>query len=80
MKIDKKLQILRYLSTVDKATTTEIIDNTNIDDYYCNGRFHVGNILSRLVNAGQIIRVKKGIFKFSRMTKKPIDLNRPKLF
>ena len=33
MKIDKKLQILRYLSTVDKATTTEIIDNTNIDDY-----------------------------------------------
>jgi len=31
-------------------------------DYYCNAPFHVGNVLSRMVNAGMIRRVKNGLF------------------
>jgi hypothetical protein len=30
--------------------------------YYCNAPFHVGNVLSRMVNAGMIRHIKNGLF------------------
>jgi predicted transcriptional regulator of viral defense system len=33
--------------------------------YYCNERFHVGNVLSRLVKGGALKRLKKGLYTFS---------------
>lgn len=35
-------------------------------EYYANGAFHIGNILSRMVNSGMLIRVKRGVFKLGK--------------
>jgi predicted transcriptional regulator of viral defense system len=83
--MDKKIKILQYLSTVESATTDEIIENTDINDYYYNGRFYIGQILSRLVKSACIVRVKKGTFKFisfnakSKQSQETLK-NHPKLF
>lgn len=47
---------------VTKAQVVEAIGG----DYYCNGSFHVGNSLSRMVNSGILIRVNPGVFKIGR--------------
>ena len=44
---------------VTKAQVVESIGG----NYYCNGDKHVGDRLSRMVNAGMLIRVKPGVFK-----------------
>lgn len=36
-----------------------------IDDYYCNGEKHVGEVLSRLVKSGVLERIKPGLFKIA---------------
>lgn len=41
---------------------------TLIDDYYYNGAKHVGDILSRMVNAGLLIRESPGKFKIGTGT------------
>ncbi len=38
-------------------------------EYYRNGAFHLGNILSRMVNARLLIRIKPGLFKKGNGTK-----------
>jgi len=52
-------------------------------DYYYNGEKHVGDRLSRMVNAGLLIRVKPGVFKLGKGTKsKPATIadEQPTLF
>ncbi len=44
---------------VTKAQVVEAIGG----NYYCHGDKHVGDRLSRMVNAGMLIRVKPGVFK-----------------
>ena len=34
-----------------------------LDSYYCNGEKHIGDRLSRMVNAGMLKRVKSGVFE-----------------
>jgi hypothetical protein len=34
--------------------------------YYANAAFHIGNMISRMVNAGLLIRVKNGVFKLGK--------------
>ena len=51
--------------------------------HYTNEAFHIGNTLSRMVNAGMLIRVKPGVFKIGTGKKiKPsdVDENQTSLF
>ena len=59
---EKQDLIRRYLVTVEKATTNEIMENMPFD-YHHNNNKHLGNILSNMVNKGLIIRIHKGLFR-----------------
>lgn len=63
-----------------KKDAVELIGNR----YYCNEDKHVGDVLSRMVNAQFIIRVKPGHFKLSPSRsanlKAIIDPNQKELF
>lgn len=53
--------IYDFVRAKGEATKKEITEIA--DHYYCNGEKHIGDRLSRMVNAGLLIRVKKGVFK-----------------
>jgi len=59
----KQQEITMYLSKVPSATIDEIYANVSFC-YYCNANKHLGAVLSRMVKAGKIQRVKKGVFRF----------------
>ena len=50
---------------VTKAKVVEAIGG----NYYCYGDKHIGDRLSRMVNAGMLIRVKPGVFKLGTGTR-----------
>lgn len=60
--MDKQKEILKYLSTVEKATLTEIYKAVPFG-YYYNGHKHLGDMLARMVKSRKIERIKKGVFK-----------------
>lgn len=80
--MEKSRIILNYLYEKKQASLDDIIKDTDVDTYYCNGRFHVGNIVNRLIKSGRLARVKKGVYKFVRFDKlnKNNTSNIPKLF
>lgn len=66
--MDKQREILSYLRSVSQASLSEIYDNVSFG-YYCNEHKHLGEILSRMVKKGIVIRVKKGIFSHANYEK-----------
>jgi len=54
--------IYNFVRSKGEATKAEIFAFTG-DPYYCNGEKYIGDRLSRMVNAGFLIRVKKGVYK-----------------
>lgn len=62
--MDKKLEVIKYLKTVEQASLQDIYDHMPFS-YYCNGNKHMGDILSRMVKGGRLVRVKKGVFKLA---------------
>ncbi len=67
MKLTQHQQtIFTYLKGVESATLDEITKAVPIN-YYCNAKFHIGNILSRMVKAKIIVRVKKGTYALKRI-------------
>jgi len=50
------------------ATITEIYNNVSFS-YYHNASKHLGALLSRMVYAGKITRLKKGLFFIKPTTK-----------
>jgi hypothetical protein len=60
---------------ITKAQAVELLKG----DYYCNAAFHVGNVLSRMVNAGILVRVKRGVFEVAKPEYITI-INEPNLF
>jgi hypothetical protein len=64
--MNKQKEILKYLSTVESAKLDEIYKAMPFE-YYCNGLKHTGNILSRMVKDGSIIRIKKGVFRKAKI-------------
>jgi hypothetical protein len=54
------------------------------NNYYCNAEKHIGDMLSRMVKNGTLIRIKKGVFKRGSSVKKQntefIDENQISLF
>lgn len=39
--------------------------------YYANGKQHIGAILRRMIAAGAVVRVKKGVYALARANQKP---------
>lgn len=70
--ISKRQEIINYLMTVEQASITEIYNNVQFS-YYCNGIIHTGNILRRMANSGEVVRVKKGIYKYTGKRNKPFQ-------
>ena len=42
-------------------TKKQVVDS--LDGYFCNGEKHLGDRLSRMVNAGLLKRVRPGVFE-----------------
>lgn len=57
----KQKAILLYIGDTEK-TKSQIVHKFN-SWYYFNSSKHIGEILSRMVNTGLLIRIKKGVFK-----------------
>ena len=74
-------EIYNFVRQKGQATKKEITEIA--DHYYCNGEKHIGDRLSRMVGAGLLIRVKKGVYKpgLSKAHRpKPVPENQSKLF
>ena len=62
-------QILDYLAIAEVAPLSEIYDHCNVN-YYTNASKHFGALLSRMVQRGQLERVKNGVFRIAEKTQK----------
>jgi predicted transcriptional regulator of viral defense system len=77
----KQKLIIRFTQqNENKISLDEAISIKGVDTYYCNERFHVGNILSRMVKTGILKRVKPGKFELIRTNKVSVTVDQPKLF
>jgi predicted transcriptional regulator of viral defense system len=76
----QKLIIGFALQNENKISLDEAISIKGVDTYYCNERFHVGNILSRMVKTGILKRLKPGKFELIRTNKVTATMDQPKLF
>lgn len=65
---EQKQIIAIFQANGGEATKTQVVKEIGIN-YYCNGDKHVGQRLSRMVNAGLLIRVKPGVFKIGKGSK-----------
>lgn len=61
-----------------KITKQEAVDLIG-RNYYCNAPFHVGNVLSRMVNARLLVRVKRGVYEIAKPEHATI-ITEPNLF
>jgi hypothetical protein len=74
---DSQMIIIRYLNTVEYATSEELY---RISDrsYYCNAGKNFSVFISRMVAQGFIERIKPGVFKKGKsMMNKPIQQEDP---
>lgn len=60
--MNKRFEIQKYLSGVEQATLAEIYEAVPFG-YYHNGHKHLGQILSKMVESGQVERISKGVFR-----------------
>lgn len=83
MSQQKQKLIIRFaMQNENKISLDEAILIKGVDTYYCNERFHIGNILSRMVKTGFLKRLKPGKFELIRTNKITVsdEANQPKLF
>jgi predicted transcriptional regulator of viral defense system len=59
------MNILTYLNTVESATLQELYDISDYN-YYLNWQKHFGQVMSRLVKQGKVVRIKKGVFRIAK--------------
>lgn len=55
---------------IKKADAVELLGGS----YYCNESKHVGDVLSRMVKAGLLTRVKKGVFEIGKGKKAAAEI------
>jgi hypothetical protein len=61
---EKQLFVMRYLFDKGEVSKSRMMEELEVGRwYYCNAEKHFGEILSRMVNSGFIIRAKKGVYK-----------------
>ena len=65
--MNKQTEVLNYLRSVPGASITEIYQSVSFG-YYNNANKHLGALLSRMVKAGKITRIKKGLYSISGAT------------
>lgn len=80
---EKQLSIIDYLKRKGNTKKAELYVNSKFI-YYHNWEKHFGEVLSRLVKSGHIIRVSKGVYAFneeanSKITTKEEQINQLKL-
>lgn len=54
-------------SSPDYTITMQDLDDNFGHYYYCNARFHLSMMMSRMVKNGQFIRIKKGTYKLNML-------------
>jgi predicted transcriptional regulator of viral defense system len=59
------MSILTYLNTVESATLEELYKVSDYS-YYANWQKHFGQVMSRLVKQGKVVRIKKGVFRIAK--------------
>lgn len=74
----KHRSIINYLHTVEKANIEEIYDKVPFS-YFSNAYKHMSILLSGMVRAGKIERVKPGVFRLKQATE-TTDPNQLDLF
>lgn len=69
--MDRRKDVLKFFNgdKTKEFTKAEIIKGAGLY-YYHNGEKHAGDVLSRLVKSGLLIRVRKGVFKLGSLEKK----------
>ncbi len=62
--MNKQLEILKFVHKNGRTTKQEIMDRMPWG-YYCNGPKHFGDMISRMVKNGMLIRVKRGTYEYN---------------
>jgi len=71
----KKQKIIIEFARQNNNTLTKKDAMGLINTHYHNGSKHVGDSLSRMVKAGFLIRVKRGVFELGKGTRlKPVTI------
>ena len=65
----EQTQIIKWAKSVGGRFTTKEANDQFGSDYHHNGAFHVGERLGRMVDAGLLIRVKRGFYTIGKGTK-----------
>ena len=59
---NNQAEILRFVkANGGKATTAQIVEEFS-HNYFCNAETHLGAVVRRMVNAGLIVREKRGVY------------------
>jgi len=80
---ENQLLIIQYLFGKGEVSKSKMMQEMEIESwYYHNSEKHFGDILSRMVNRGFIIRVKKGVYKLkeNQTSKTIVNPNQIELF
>ena len=67
---EKQRKVLTALEQCPEGANLEEIYSKVSFSYYFNHKKHLGDIMSRLVKRGLVVRVKKGVYKISKENKK----------
>lgn len=81
----KQKQIIRLISDNGGIITKKQIVENFGGSYHCGADNHIGAMISRMVNAGLLIREKPGVFRVNAMRKAEVKIvaqieNQTKLF
>lgn len=66
---DKQIQVFDYVRSNGQITKQQAVELIG-KSYYCNADKHVGDVLSRMVKAGLLKRIKPGLFELGDRTNK----------
>lgn len=68
-KVKQRLIIGYAMQNENKISLDEAILIKGVNTYYCNERFYIGNILSRMVKNGILKRINPGRFQINKVEK-----------
>ena len=59
---NNQAEILRFVqANGGKATTTQVLEQFG-SNYFCNAETHLGAVVGRMVNAGLLVRERRGVY------------------
>lgn len=60
------MDILTYLNQRESATLQELYQISDYN-YYHNWQKHFGQVMSRMIKQGKVVRIKKGVFRIAKL-------------